>query len=49
MNSNINWIEYNKENLLREYSNYIAEIEYEKGLHIVTNVLCLVKYKKTKN
>lgn len=46
----IEWIEYNKTNLLKTYADYIKQIEESpnKELQIVTNVLCAVAYKEPK-
>lgn len=44
----IEWYDYNEENLLEAYKDYVEEIEKDKDLHIVTNVLCMTKWTKPK-
>lgn len=44
----IEWYDYTKENLLEAYKDYVEEIEKDKELHIVTNVLCMAKWTKPK-
>lgn len=44
----IEWYDYTQENLLEVYKDYVEEIEKDKELHIVTNVLCMVKWTKPK-
>lgn len=41
--TNIEWYDYTEENLLEVYKDYVEEIEKDKDLHIVTNVLCMAK------
>lgn len=44
----IEWYDYTRENLLEVYKDYVEEIEKDKELHIVTNVLCMAKWTKPK-
>lgn len=44
----IQWVDYSRENLLSEYADYVKQIEEDKDLKIITNVLCLAKYTKPK-
>lgn len=45
----VNWIDYNRDNILEVYADYIKEIELNPNKKIVTKALCLVKYKKPKH
>lgn len=45
-NSYINWIDYNRENMLKEYSDYVEKIENDHELTIAFNMVCLVEPKK---
>lgn len=42
----IDWIDTTRENLLLVYKDYVEQIEKDKTLMIVTNVLGLMPYKK---
>lgn len=42
----IDWIDTTQENLLLAYKDYVEQIEKDKTLMIVTNVLGLMPYKK---
>ena len=46
MESYIKWTAWNKNNLYRVYADEVSAIEDDIKLNVVSNVLCLVKYKK---